>query len=132
MASITTAQASRAADAVTARANSGSLRIYSGTPPANAAAALAGNTLLASLPLGATAFAAASAGVATANAITADASADATGTATFYRVMETDGTTVVFQGTVGTSGAELNLNTVSIIAGGNVAVTSLTYTQATT
>jgi len=130
MPSITTANRNRAADAVTARANNGSLRIYAGTPPADANAALSGNTLLAELAMGATAFAAASAGVATANAITADASADATGTATFFRVLETDGSTVVFQGTVGTSGAELNLNSVSIVAGGNVSVTSLTYTQA--
>ena len=131
MASITNAQASRAADAVTARCNNGSLRIYSGTPPANAGAALSGNTLLANLAFGATAFGAASNGVATANAITSDTSADNTGTATFFRALESDGTTVVFQGTVGTSGAELNLNTTSIVQLGTVSVTSLTYTQAT-
>lgn len=130
MASITTANRNRAADAVTARANNGSLRIYAGTPPADANAALSGNTLLANLGMGATAFGAAVNGVATANAITADSSADATGTATFFRVLESDGTTVVFQGTVGTSGTELVLNNTSIVAGGNVSVTSLTYTQA--
>jgi hypothetical protein len=130
MASITNAQRSRAADAVTARANNGRLRIYSGTAPADANAALSGNTLLADLPFGATAFAAAANGVATANAITTDSSADATGTATFFRALESDLTTVVFQGTVGTSGAELNLSSVSVIAGGPVSVSSLTYTQA--
>lgn len=130
MASITTAQASRAADAVTARCNGGSLRIYSGTPPANAGASLSGNTLLAELAFGSPAFGAASAGVATANSITADTSANATGTATFFRALESDGSTVVFQGTVGTSGSELNLNTTSIQSGGEVSVTSLTYTQA--
>lgn len=129
MAYITNANRSRAADAVTARANSGSLRIYSGTVPANADTALSGNTLLASLTVGNPAFGAASSGVATANAITADSSADATGTATFFRVLESDGTTVVFQGTVGTSGAELNLSSTSIVATGTVSVTSLTYTQ---
>lgn len=130
MASITNANRSRAADAVTARANSGSLRIYSGTAPTNADTALSGNTLLANLPMAATAFGAASNGVATAGTITADSSADATGTATFFRLLESDGTTVVLQGTVGTSGAELNLSSVSIVATGNVSVTSLTYTQA--
>ncbi len=130
MASITNAQRSRAADAVTARANNGRLRIYSGTVPADANAALSGNTLLADLTLGGTAFAAAASGVATANAITADSSADNTGTATFFRVLESDLTTVVFQGTVGTSGAELNLSSVSVIAGGPVSVSALTYTQA--
>ena len=130
MASITNAQRSRAADAVCARANNGRLRIYGGTPPADANAALSGNTLLADLTLGATAFGAAANGVATANAITSDSSADNTGTATFFRVLESDLTAVVFQGTVGVSGAELNLSSVSVIAGGPVSVTALTYTQA--
>lgn len=130
MASITTANRNRAADAVCARANGGSLRIYSGTPPADANAALSGNTLLANLAMSATAFGAASSGVATANAITADSSADADGTATFFRVLESDGTTVVFQGSVGTSGADLNLSTTTIAVTGNVSVSSLTYTQA--
>lgn len=130
MAFITTAGRNLAADAVLAQANSGSLRIYSGTAPTDANTALSGNTLLAQLTMAATAFGAASSGVATAGTITADSSADATGTATFFRVLGSNGTTVVFQGTVGTSGAELNLNSVSIVTGGNVAVTSLTYTQA--
>lgn len=131
-ASITNAQASRAADAVTARCNNGSLRIYSGTPPADADAALSGNTLLAELAFGATAFAAAVDGVATANAIAQDASADATGTATFFRALETGGSVVVFQGLAATSGAQLTLSSVSIIAGGPVSVTALTYTQSKT
>ena len=39
-----------------------------------------------------------------ANAITQDSSADATGTASFFRLYKSDGTTCVLQGTVGTSG----------------------------
>ncbi len=127
---ITTANRNRAADAVCVRANSGSLRIYSGTPPASADAALSGNTLLASLALSASAFGSAASGVATAAAISDDTSADATGTATFFRVLESDGTTVVFQGTAGSGGTELVLSTASITATGNVSVSSLTYTQA--
>lgn len=130
MASITNAQRSRAADAVTARANGGRLRIYDGTAPANAEAALSGNTLLADLTLSATAFAPAVNGVATANAITGDPSADNSGTATFFRVLESDLTAVVYQGTAGISGAELNLSSVTVIANGPVSVTALTYTQA--
>lgn len=125
------ANRSRAADAVTARCNTGYIRIYSGTQPTNADTALSGNTLLAELRFGATAFGAAVNGVATANAITADSSADASGTASFFRVFESDGTTVVFDGSVGTSGANLNLNSTSISAGANVAISSLTYTQPT-
>jgi hypothetical protein len=97
MASLTTTNRNRAADAVTVRANGGgSLRLYSGTPPADANAALSGNTLLATLPMSATAFGAAVAGVATANALTA-AVAPATGRPTFCRIIESDGTTVVVQ-----------------------------------
>lgn len=96
MASLTTTNRNRAADAVTVRANTGSLRLYSGTPPADANAALSGNTLLATLPMAATAFGAASAGVATANALTA-AVAVATGRPTFARIIESDTTTVVVQ-----------------------------------
>ena len=121
-----------AINAITATLNSGSVRIYAGTAPANADAALSSNTLLAVLPLGDPAFGAASAGVATANAITADSSADATGTPTFFRLLASNGTTVVYQGAAGASGQELNLSGLSagqIVAGGSVSVTSLTITQ---
>lgn len=128
---LTNANRSRAADAVTARCNSGKLRIYSGTAPADANAGLSGNTLLAELTMNATAFGAASNGVATANAITSDGNNDATGTPTFFRILESDGSTVVLQGTAGAS-AELSLSGLTggqIIAGGTCAVSSLTYTQ---
>ena len=85
--------------------------------------------LLAELRFGATAFAAASAGVATANAITSDSSANATGTATWYRTLKSDGTTVVSDGSVGTSGANLNLNSVAITAGAAVDCTAFVFTQ---
>jgi hypothetical protein len=116
-------------NALTARLDNGYLRIYSGTKPADADAALAGNTLLAELRFGATAFAAASGGAATANAISADTSANATGTASFVRLFESDGSTVVADLTVGTSGADLNLNSLSISSGIQVQVTSFVLTQ---
>jgi hypothetical protein len=118
-----------ALDAFTALLNSGKLRIYSGTKPTDGDTALSGNTLLAELTFGATAFGASSAGVATANAITSDSSADATGTATFFRAFKSDGTTAVFDGTVGTATSDLVLNTVSIVAAAVVAVTSFTLTE---
>jgi len=130
--SITTAARNAAADAVVDLIDvggAGSLRLYSGTAPADANAALSGNTLLAQLTMNATAFGSASSGVATANAITQDSSADATGTATFFRVLAGNGTTVVMQGEVGTSGADLNLNSVAISSGAAVSVSSFTYTQ---
>ena len=116
-------------DSVAVRCNTGYLRFYSGTRPTDANTALSGNTLLAELRFGATAFAAASAGSATANAITQDSSADATGTATFARVFESDGTTVVGDISVGTSGQECNLVTTSLVAGQPVQVTSFQIQQ---
>ena len=117
------------ADAHSALLNSGYLRIYDGTQPTNADTAIGSQVLLAELRFGATAFAAASAGVAMANAITSDSSANATGTATWYRTLQSDGTTVVSDGSVGTSGANLNLNSVAITAGAAVDCTAFVFTQ---
>lgn len=127
--SITAARANALLDAYAARFNSGQLKIYAGSVPANADAALGGATLLGTLTFSATAFPAASSRSATANAITQDASADATGTASFYRAFESDGTTLIEQGTVGTSGADLNLNTTSIVNGGPIQVSSFVRTM---
>lgn len=121
--------ANAAANAVCALLNTGYLRIYDGTQPATADTALSGNTLLAELRFGATAFGSASGGVAAANSITSDTDADATGTASFARAFETDGTTVVEDFSVGTSGADLNLATVSIVQHATVACSALSYTQ---
>jgi hypothetical protein len=116
-----------AADAQAALANNGYLRIYSGTKPATPETAASG-TLLAELRMNATAFAAASGGVITANAITGDASADNTGTAGWFRILKSDGTTALWDGDVSTSGAELNLNSTAISSGAAVDITSLTVT----
>jgi hypothetical protein len=64
----------------------------------------------------------------TAAAITADSSADATGTASFFRILTQNAGTVVAQGTAGTSAADLILNTVSITAGSTVSITAATVT----
>lgn len=106
------------------------IRIYSGTAPANADAALSGNTQLAELVCAATPLASFSdtgtAARATFGTITSDTSADNTGTATFFRIYASDGTTVKAQGSVGTATADLILNTVSITAGSTVSITSAT------
>jgi hypothetical protein len=122
------AAAKAAADAVCALCNGGTIQIRTGSQPANANAAATG-TLLVTLTFAATAFGAASAsGVATANAI-GSANAVAGGTATWMRAFKSDGTTAVWDGSVGTSAADLVLSSVAIVSGGNVAVSSLTYTQ---
>ena len=68
-------------------------------------------------------------GVLTLNAITQDSSANATGTATWFRIVKADGTTHVMDGNVGTSGSDLNLTTTSIVSGQPVSVTSFVITE---
>jgi hypothetical protein len=115
----------------TAVGASGLLRIYDATggTPANVGTALGSQVLLAELTCNATFAPGASGGVLTLNAITQDSSANATGTAAFFRITTSGGTAIV-QGTVGTSGADLNLNTLSIVINGPVAVSSFTITAA--
>jgi hypothetical protein len=112
------------ADGLSDLCDNGYLRIYDGTQPVDADTAISTQTLLAELRFNATASPAASAGVLTFNAITADSSANATGTATWFRALKSDGTTALFDGSVGTSGCDLNMNTVSIVSGAQVAITS--------
>lgn len=115
------------------KANSAALRIYSGTVPADADTALGAQVVLATLTMNATAFPAASGGVLTANAITADSSADASGTASFFRLFGSDSNNqVLLQGTVGTSGTDMILNSVAISSGANVSISSFTITLPTT
>lgn len=129
---LTNAAASAAADAVVdlidGGAAAGTIKIYDGTIPTNADTAIGAQVLLATLTFSDPAFGAASNGVATASAITSDSSADATGTATWARIADSNGTTIM-DVTVGTTGEDINLNTVSIVAGAQVSITSLTYTQ---
>lgn len=108
---------------------SGLLRIYDSTQPTNVATALGAQVLLAELALSATAFGAASAGVLTANAISNDTSANATGTAT-WGTLTTSGGTRRVDFSVGTSSADLILNSVAISAGATVSVSSFTITFA--
>lgn len=114
-------------------ANSGKLRIYNGTQPADADVAVSTQTLLAELTMNATAFSGPSGTASTdqtltAGAITSDTAADATGTASWFRLLKSDGTTVILDGSVGTSGCDLNLNSTSISSGTTVAVSSMTLT----
>jgi hypothetical protein len=100
--------------------------IYTGSPPANCGTAASG-TLLVSLPCSAT-FGTVSSGVLTANAITTTNAANS-GTAGYFRLCTTSaGSTVIAQGTVNTSGGDLNLNTTSLVSGNPVAISSFVLT----
>ena len=123
--------------AITARLNSGTLCLFNGSQPADANTAITSQTKLSTLTFGATAFGTPAASgtapsrvvTASANSITSDTNAAATGTASWFRCYESDGVTVVFDGSVGTSGCDVNLNTTSIVQGATVALTSFTITQ---
>jgi hypothetical protein len=115
-------------DAITTHAgNAALLRIYDGTRPATGGAA---TTLLAELVCGTPFAAAAVNGVLTLGAISQDASANATGTASWFRIVKADGTTHVLDGNCGTSGSDLNLTTLSIVATQPVSVSSFVITEA--
>ncbi len=108
--------------------NGGTINIYDGSRPAGPDTAVGAQVLLAVLTFNATAFGAASSGSKTANAITADSSANATGTASWFRCL-TSGAAAVIDGSVGTSGADLNLNTTSIVSGAEVSISSFVVSQ---
>jgi hypothetical protein len=117
-------------DAVTTRVGtSARLRVYNGTRPANPGTAITSQTMLVELICNATAFApAASGGVLTANAIS-NGTAAANGTASWFRLFQSNGTTAIVDGDVGTSGSDLNLNNTSIATSQTVSVTSFVITE---
>jgi len=117
-------------DAVTTRAGgSAKLRIYDGTQPTNADTAVGAQVLLVTLTCNATFAPAASSGVLTLNAISSGV-AVATGTAAWFRIVDTAGTTTVCDGTVGTATTDLILTTVAISSGATVSCSSFTITEA--
>ena len=115
-------------DAINTALNAGAgaalIRIYDGTRPATGGAA---TTLLAELTCSDPAAPAAAAGVLTFSAITQDASANATGTATWFRMVDS-AAGFVMDGNVGTTGSDLNLTTTSIVATQPVSISSATIT----
>ena len=104
--------------------------IYAGGQPADCSAATtAANTCIANLAMTATAFTAAAAGVLTANTITSDSSAVG-GTAAWFSLLVTISGVRIADGSVGTSGCDLNLNSVTITTGAAVAISAFTCTLA--
>lgn len=80
---------------------------------------------VATLEMSNPAFGEASGGAITANAITADA--DATGgSVALFKIVNRDGTEV-YRGSVGTSGADINLSSLTIASGDTVSVSSVVY-----
>jgi hypothetical protein len=104
------------------------IKIYQGTQPTNANTAISGQTLLVSLTISG-GFGTDSNGTLTLGTVS-DGTAVATGTAEFFRITKSDGTTVIMDGSVGTSGADLNLNNTSIATTQVVGISSGTIIRA--
>lgn len=107
--------------------NSGTIEFRTGAQPTNVDDADSG-TLCATVTFGATAFGSPTNGVKTANAITSDTNAASGGTVTHARI-KTSAPAIHSDCAVGTSGSDINFDNNVIVAGGTVAVTSLTWTQ---
>lgn len=115
------------ADAITtAVGNAGTLIIRTGAPPADCAAADSGS-VLATHTLGSP-FAPGASGGVLSPTLPSNVNASGTGTAGHWRVKTSGGTTVA-QGTCGTSGADMNLNTTSLVTGGPVQISSWSLTE---
>ena len=111
-------------DAITtAVGNLGKLAIYDGTRPATGGTA---TNKLAEFTLGSP-FAAAASGGVLSPTLPSNVTALLSGTATWYRIT-TSGGTFVMDGSAGTSGTDLILNSASIASGATVSITAHTIT----
>lgn len=104
------------------------LKIRTGAVPANVATVDSG-TVLATVLLPSDWMAAASSGSKAKSGTWEDTLADASGTAAHFRVYASDGTTAHIQGTVGVSGTDMIVDSVSFTAGQDFIVNTFTITD---
>ena len=125
----TTHRTNNVTDIVTQASSTGYLAIFTGTQPSNCATAFSG-PLLVSLPCSAT-LGTVTSGVLTFNAVTTTNTVTS-GTAGYWRLFPsstTTGTNAIAQGTVGTSGADLNFaGGVVWTSGESIAISSFAIT----
>jgi hypothetical protein len=109
---------------------SANMKIFSGAPPANCAAANSG-TILANLTLPSDYLAAAASGQKAKSGTWEDTSADNTGTAGHFRLYASDGTTCHMQGTVTATGGggDMEVDNTSFASGQSFTVTSFTLNE---
>lgn len=96
--------------------NSGTLKVYSGTPPTSPRDSHASNTLLVTVDLDATALADASNGARELGGLPLSGDPASGGTASFADICQSDGT-ILFQASVGTSGADITVPTTTVVVG---------------
>lgn len=114
----------------TAVGTSAIMKIFTGSVPANCAAADSG-TVLATLNLPSDWMAAASSGSASKSGTWEDTSADNTGTAAHFRLYASNGTTCHMQGTVTATGGggDMTVDNTSFNSGQTFTVTTFTLTD---
>lgn len=104
------------------------IRIFTGSPPASCASADTG-TILATVNCPSDWMAAASSGSKSKSGTWEDLSADNTGTAGHFRIYDSGVTTCHMQGTVGTSGTDMTVNSTSFTSGQTFTVNTFTLTD---
>ena len=114
------------ADAEGALLDGGTIQIRTGAQPTAVDDAAQG-TLLGTLTFANPAFGSASSGVATADTITSDTSADNSGTAGHARLLKSGGA-IHSDATCGQGSGDFDFDNNVIVAGGTIAVSSLTLT----
>jgi len=123
------AAANAAVDLLDGGSGAGKIRIYSGTQPAGPDTAIGAQVLLAELTCSDPAFGTASTGVKTLdNTPVLSTTGLAAGTAAWFRAVDSANTAVI-DGSAGTSGTDLILNTTTISVGVTVEITAGTITM---
>lgn len=113
-------------DLLDAGAGAGFCQIRTSTQPTNVDDADNGS-LLGTLPFSDPAFGNSATGVATANAITSDTNADTSGTAGHGRFKDSDAN-ICFDAECGQGSGVINFDNTTIVAGGIIAISSMTVT----
>lgn len=112
-------------DDIDAGAGAGTCKIYTGAQPGSVGGTY--GTLLGTLTFSDPAFGNSSTGTATASAITSDTNADASGTAGTFLLSDSDGN-AHSDGTCGLGSGDLSFDNNVIVAGGTIAISSMTIT----
>lgn len=113
-------------DGIDAGAAAGYNQIRTGAQPTNVSDA-PGGTLLGTLTFSDPAFGSAATGVATASAITSDTNADASGTAGHAIIRDSNNNNLM-DATCGQGSGDYNFDNNVVVAGGTIAISSMTVT----
>lgn len=114
-------------DTIDQGAGAGTIKVYTCAQPAAVSDNPSG-TLLGTLTFSDPAFGNAATGVATASAITSDTSADNSGTAAHGAIYDSDANPLA-DCSAGQGSGDLNFDNNVIVAGGTIAISSMTVTQ---